>query len=49
VQLGRALGRHAGVRTFTSPGGPLDVDVDAGGRAERDRFLAEIERGAFGR
>jgi hypothetical protein len=49
VQLARAAGRRLGMRTFTSPGGPLDVNVDAGGRAERDRFLAEVERGAFGR
>jgi hypothetical protein len=49
VQVRRALGRHTGIRTFTSPGGPLDVDVDAGGRAERDRFLTDVERGVFGR
>jgi hypothetical protein len=49
VQLARAAGRHLGVRTFTSPGGPLDIHVDAGGRPERDRFVAEVERGEFGR
>ena len=49
VQLARAAGRHLGVRTFTSRGGPLDVDLDAGGRPERDRFVAEVERGRYGR
>ena len=49
LQLARAAGRRLGVRTFTSRGGPLDVDVDAGGRAERDRFVAEVERGVYGR
>jgi hypothetical protein len=49
VQVARAAGRRLGVRTFTSRGGPLDVDVDAGGRAERDRFVAEVERGVYGR
>jgi hypothetical protein len=49
VQLARAAGRRLGVRTFTSRGGPLDVDVDAGGRADRDRFVAEVERGDYGR
>jgi hypothetical protein len=47
-QLGRAGGRHLGLRTFTSPGGPLDTDLDAGGAGERRRFLADIERGRFG-
>jgi hypothetical protein len=49
VQLARAAGRRLGVRTFTSPGGRLDVDLDAGGRPERDRFVADVERGEFGR
>jgi hypothetical protein len=49
VQLARAAGRRLGVRTFTSRGGPLDVDLDTGGRAERDRFVAEVERGEYGR
>jgi hypothetical protein len=48
-QLGRATGRHLRLRTFTSPGGPLDVDLDAGGPAERARFLADIESGRLGR
>lgn len=49
VQLGRAARRRLGLRTFTSRGGPLDVELDAGGRTERDRFLADVERGRFGR
>jgi hypothetical protein len=48
LQAARGAGRHARARTFTSTGGPLDAEVDAGGRRERDRYLAEVERGAFG-
>jgi hypothetical protein len=39
--------RHTGRRTLTTPGGPLDWEVDAGGGAERDRFLREVEGGAY--
>ncbi len=48
VQAARGAGRRAGARTFTSRGGPLDTDLDAGGRSERDRYLADVERGVFG-
>jgi hypothetical protein len=49
VQTVRAAGRRMGLPTFTSPGGALDVDLDAGGPRERDRFLADVEHGRFGR
>ena len=43
------LRRRTGRPTMTSPGGPLDWDLDAGGTRERERFLRDVEAGVFGR
>ena len=43
-----SLRRRVGMSTMTSPGGPLDLDCDAGGAVERERFLREVEAGAYG-
>jgi hypothetical protein len=52
VELGRhgvdAVRRRLGRPTITSPGGPLDFDVDAGGSRERDRYLRDVATGTFG-
>jgi hypothetical protein len=43
-----SLRRRVGLATVTSPGGQLDQDLDRGGPAERDRFLRDVEAGAYG-
>jgi hypothetical protein len=43
-----SLRRRVGLATSTSPGGPLDLDLDRGGPAERDRFVREVEAGVYG-
>ena len=44
-QVITSVRRHTGLRTLTSPGGPLTWDHDAGGLGERDRFLRDVESG----
>jgi hypothetical protein len=53
AELGRhgvdAVRRRLGRPTITSPGGPLDFDVDAGGGTERDHYLRDVGAGHLGR
>jgi hypothetical protein len=48
VRSGGAIRARLGRPTVTRSGGPLDPDVDGGGRAERARYFRDVEQGAFG-
>lgn len=47
-RLGTSAAARLGRPTVVTPGGPLDWSVDAGGDAERERYLDDVEAGRFG-